>query len=202
MRPLTLGDRCYKFYPSKTSLISGPRSIVYQANKRYTGNKLFFFRRDEAISSLKDLLYFMTFGDMLAEIIVDRDLINCAQEASPHHFASEAFIVGNVYDANSAELLHLMMEALNCCTDFTILRAKDILVSIIEKCGFDTAAAIYDALVTRSAKFFVPADLQYIKELSTRSWRNIISLREVQECTDFEDFLLLLKIRIGSFDVI
>lgn len=202
MRPLTLGDRCYKFYPSETPLISGPGSIVYQAHKRYTGNKLFFFRKDEAVSSLKNLLYFMTYGDMLAEIIVDRDLINCAQEASPHHFASEAFIVGNVYNANSAELLHLMMEALNCCNDFTILGVKDILVSVIEKGGFDTAAAIYDALVTRSANFFATEDLQYIKELSTRYWRNTISLRETQECTHFKDFLLLLKTSIGSTNVI
>lgn len=63
MKPLEINDKCYKFFFRNPKFESGSRSATYKENEIYDNqNKLYFFRRDEAISSLKLLSYFLNMG--------------------------------------------------------------------------------------------------------------------------------------------
>ena len=193
MRPLHLHDKCYKFFPSMAKSEYGSGSIVYQANKYYSDAQLYFFKKDEAITSLKSLYYFMNHGDCLVEIVVDDSLIESAVEASPDHFASGSFTTGGVYDIHSNEMLSLILESLRRSEDFSGSWFKDIIVKLIEYQGFDTAAIIYNTIIEDRSLKLSTNDFVYIRDMSRQSLRNIITKREIDACTSFEDYIILLK---------
>ena len=144
MRDLEIGDKCYKFFYAKPSNESGSKSATYEANKTYHDKKLFFFRRDEAIASIKRLMYFMEYGDCLAEIEVDQDLISNSLGASPEHYAAECIKVKAVYTAESEELYDLVWECLTNSTDFSKQKFIDVLTHLTRMGAWSSAFKIIE----------------------------------------------------------
>lgn len=197
MRPLNLTDKCYKFFPSCSSRISGPGSIVYEANKTYSNQKLFFFRKDEAISSIKLLLYFLDYGDSLAEVVVNQSLIDEAVEASPSHFMSKSISVGNIYNAKSSQMKHLILESLRKSTDFNITYFKDALYILIKYGAFDSAINVYETIKAEKYVSLSKFEEKMIVEHATQCWRDVISLKDLESCENMIEYINLLKTKIN-----
>ncbi len=197
MRPLSLNDKCYKFFFSEAKLISGPGSISYRAHQSYSDKKLFFFRREEAISKLKNLLYFMEYGDTLAEIIVDKNLIESAVESSPYHFVTNHITIGDTYGFNSNELILLVIEALRNCSDFSMLYFRDIIVQLIKHRGFQSATTIFTTITTERNLELSNDDLNYIICFSVQPWRQTISISDIRNCKSFIDYIEYLQLHIS-----
>lgn len=193
MRPLELGDRCYKFFPLTPQKAKGSGSIAYEPNRIYSDKKLFFFRRNEAVESLKNLSYFMGYGDAVVEIVVDQELINGSVYSSPNHFVTQRFIIGQVHDMNSLVVQSLLLDALRGCSDFSKTAFIDVVQMTIEGGGFDNALLIYDTIVEEKALRLSRDDDLRIMDFSSRSWRHRISLSDVRLCENMQRFICLLK---------
>lgn len=193
MKNLALGDKCYKFFWSEPRKANGSESMVYEANKRYSDKMLFFFRRDEAIESVHNLCYFMGFGDSIVEIHVNQELVEKAVYSAPHHFASESFITGDIYDMNSDVVKLLIIESLRNCRDFSKNEFLDIVEKIIERGGLDTAISVYSTIVEEKKLQLTRLDNLEIMEVSSNRWRRMIPLSEINACDNLQDYICLLK---------
>ena len=56
---------------------------------------IIFFTISQATDSIKNLLYFMGFGNSIIEIVNNIELRKNAVESSPNHFVSEKIVTGN-----------------------------------------------------------------------------------------------------------
>jgi len=193
LRQLTLGDRCYKFFPLIPIKATGSSSIAYEPNTTYSDKKLFFFRRDEAVESLKNLNYFMGYGDAVVEISVDQELIDTSFYSSPNHFVTQRFTTGQVHDMNSPVVQSLLLDALRGCTDFSKTGFLDVVQTTIEGGGFDTALLIYNTIVEEKALQISRDDDLQIMELSSRRWRQRIPLSDLRLCENMQGYICLLK---------
>ena len=57
--------------------------------------EIIFFTISQATDSIKNLLYFMGFGNSIIEIVNNIELRKNAVESSPNHFVSEKIVTGN-----------------------------------------------------------------------------------------------------------
>lgn len=193
MRNLNINDKCYKFFRTETKKISGPSSIVYKAYTDYSDEKLFFFRRDEAIASLKRLLYFMEYGDAMAEIIVDENLVKNAGECSPEHFATKSFKTGEIYKPDSEEILNLVLQAMRECKDFSSRNFLDVVEVLIRNQAFNSALIVYSTIKKEKGIEISRLEERIFMELSSQPWREKISLKAASSCSNIEEFINLLK---------
>lgn len=140
MRSLMIKDKCYKFFWKETIVDTGIGSISYEAHKEYSDQKLFFFRRDEAINSISNLLYFLKFGDTLAEITVDHKLVNHARSCDPNHFQTDTLHIKGIYDFESEVVKSLVFDSLRECSDFSKNSFINVVQAVIARGGFDVSA--------------------------------------------------------------
>lgn len=193
MRNLNINDKCYKFFWTETKKISGPSSIVYKAYTDYSDKKLFFFRRDEAIASLKRLLYFMGYGDAMAEIIVDKDLVKNSGVSSPEHFSTKSFKTGEIYKPDSEEILDLVLQAMRECKDFSKRNFLDVVEVLIRNQAFNSALIVYSTIKKEKQIELSKQEEIIFMELSSQPWREKISLKSASSCSSIEEFINLLK---------
>ena len=190
-----MGDKCYKFFWSEPRKANGSESMVYEANKRYSDKMLFFFRQDEVIESVRNLCYFMGFGDSIVEIYVDQELVEKAVYSAPYHFASESFITGDIFDMNSDVVKLLIIESLRNCRDFSKIEFLDVVEKIIERGGLGTALSVYSTIVEEKKLQLTHQDILEIMEVSSNRWRRMIPLSEINACDSLQDYICLFKNR-------
>lgn len=88
-------DKCYKFYYDEKNGNIPNDKMQYEENKEYNNGNYFFFTISQATDSIKNLLYFMEFGNSIIEIVNNIELRKNAVESSPNHFVSKKIVTGN-----------------------------------------------------------------------------------------------------------
>ncbi len=189
MKELSLQDKCYKFFWEEPLAKSGPESIKYAAHTRYTGGKFFYFRKDEALKSLKDFIYFMKYGDKLAEIIVDENVQKNSLEASPNHFSTTNLSVGNVYKFNTVEMVKLVKEVLDNCIDFSEDMFFCLVGMMVERKAFDVALCIYQETKTKSLLTEGSVYERQTIELTNARLKSPLTLDETKKCSNIEEYI-------------
>ena len=201
MRPLKITDKCYKFFHSEIEGAERAKSNVYVAGQTYSSEShLFFFRRDEAVSSLKSLLYFMDYGDSLAELVVDDELVKSAMESSPYHFAAPKITIANTYNCESAEIRDLVLDALMNCTDFTVVRFCDVVIKLIEMKAFDSALYVYETICAEKSMILSDDEHLQVMEMGRQPWCLLVPLEAVHQCKTMKEYIELMKSKVGIMD--
>ena len=124
-------------------------------------------------------------------------LVKKAKESSPEHFISNSFTTGKIYFANSTEMESFILEAMRDCDDFSEIHFADIMLWLVQSKGFDTALNVYNTITSEKSIKLPNQRVRMLMELGTQPWRSLISLAEVNECSNMEEYINLLKSRIS-----
>lgn len=195
MRKLDINDKCYKFFYSDEGRARRKNSRVYEKGEVYTDSKgLYFFRKDEAVYSLKNLIYFMGHGDTMAELVVNSELVEKTLEASPEHFCASEIVIYDTYNSESEEIRNLIMDALRNSVDFSIVNFKDILILLIHMKAFDSALYVYEKICEEKSIKLSKEEKIMIMEVGRQPWCLKISLDEVHKCEEMKEYIDFMKI--------
>lgn len=140
-------DKCYKFYYDEKNGNIPNDKMQYEENKEYNNGNYFFFTISQATDSIKNLLYFMEFGNSIIEIVNNIELRKNAVESSPNHFVSKKIVTGNSYDFDSNLIRKIILNCVSNCRDFSEQLFLNIIVNLIINRGFKNAKYIYKAVL-------------------------------------------------------